>query len=139
MNSSNVLLYNSTDTTNINQSNGTQNNVKRDKYADTPQGALTDLEDDKYLTNARKITEDNANENNSLANGTIVADNTNATSTSGKSTNNNLYANTEDYLESVQGRRGKDASELLMKYRKTFLNIDMQIIDELEDLFMHLW
>ena len=29
--------------------------------------------------------------------------------------------------------------EMVMKYRETFLNIDMMIIDELEDLFMKVW
>mgnify|MGYP003303122351 CR=1 FL=1 len=51
----------------------------------------------------------------------------------------NEFTNTEQYLEHIYGYMNKDASELLMKYRKTFLNIDLQIIDELEDLFMHLW
>lgn len=102
---------------------GQTDNVSRNKYADTPQGSLTDLEDDRYLTNARKTT----TEENSINNSTSLAQ------------SNNVYNNIEDYLETVQGRRGKDASELLLKYRKTFLNIDMQIIDDLEELFLHLW
>ena len=102
---------------------GQTDNVSRNKYADTPQGSLTDLEDDRYLTNARKTTTEESNINNS----TSLAQ------------SNNVYNNIEDYLETVQGRRGKDASELLLKYRKTFLNIDMQIIDDLEELFLHLW
>lgn len=102
---------------------GQTDNVSRNKYADTPQGSLTDLEDDRYLTNARKTT----TEENSINNSTSLAQ------------SNNVYNNIEDYLETVQGRRGKDASELLLKYRKTFLNIDMQVIDDLEELFLHLW
>ena len=51
----------------------------------------------------------------------------------------NEFTNTEQYLEHVYGYMNRDASELLMKYRKTFLNIDLQIIDELEELFIHLW
>lgn len=102
---------------------GQTDNVSRNKYADTPQGSLTDLEDDRYLTNARKTT----TEENSINNSTSLAQ------------SNNVFNNIEDYLETVQGRRGQDASELLLKYRKTFLNIDMQIIDDLEELFLHLW
>lgn len=102
---------------------GQTDNVSRNKYADTPQGSLTDLEDDRYLTNARKTTTEESNINNS----TSLAQ------------SNNVFNNIEDYLETVQGRRGQDASELLLKYRKTFLNIDMQIIDDLEELFLHLW
>lgn len=160
---------------NAGTSASTNGNISRDKYADTPQGALTDLEADKYLTNARKITNDGSsttNENNTNVktgneNGTTSHDSTdnrnridlneekitgnnekksdgsnvksgdNAYSNEESSTN--TFNNIEDYLEYVQGRRGKDASELLLKYRKTFLNIDMQVIDDLEELFLHLW
>lgn len=38
----------------------------------------------------------------------------------------------------LQGSQGP-ASELLMRYRATFLNIDMQIIKDLETLFMQIW
>ena len=39
------------------------NNVNRDMYSDTPQGALTGVESGNYLTNARKVTgETNASE-----------------------------------------------------------------------------
>lgn len=125
----------------------TDNNISRDKYADTPQGALTDLEADKYLTNARKITEDNSGTtaNTNIENGTtdnnrnISSVNNSDSKTNTNSSNQNIFTNVEDYLEMVQGRRGKDSSELLLKYRKTFLNIDMQVIDDLEELFYHLW
>lgn len=50
------------------------------------------------------------------------------------------YTNVDDYLEHVRGKRGSQSyAALLMEYRDTFLNIDMQIIDELADLFMNLW
>lgn len=48
--------------------------------------------------------------------------------------------NVEDYLQHVVGKRGGTSfSELLEQFRKTFLNIDMQIINELKPLFMNLW
>ena len=130
-----------TNTSNIgNQSTiATDNNTRRDKYADTPQGSITDLENDRYLTNARKITEDNTSENDTTNVNQTNEKNTGDTTDKGTSTNNNLFNNTEEYLATVQGRQGKDASELLLKYRSTFLNIDMQVINELEELFMHLW
>lgn len=46
---------------------------------------------------------------------------------------------TLDYIENITGHSGISESKLIMEYRKTFLNIDMQIIDELSDLFMNLW
>lgn len=146
-----------------------RSNVSRDKYADTPQGALTDLEADKYLTNARKITDDDTtngdnsklntgetkeeskdkkdridlNEEKVTGNNERTSDSSNVKSLDNSFNNDensvNIFNNTEDYLEYVQGRRGKDVSDLILKYRKTFLNIDMQVIDDLEELFLHLW
>lgn len=117
----------------------TENNTRRDKYADTPQGSISDLEDDKYLTNARKITDNDTSNNDTTNVNQTNEKNTGNIKDKGTTTNNNLFKNTEDYLATVQGRQGKDASELLLKYRSTFLNIDMQVINELEELFMHLW
>lgn len=39
----------------------------------------------------------------------------------------------------MQGSQGLPSADLLIRYRATFLNIDMQIIRELEPLFMQLW
>ncbi len=139
------------DNTNVTSDLRKDTNVSRDKYSDTPQGALTGVENDTYLTNARKITEDNKTEDDrtSINEDKLTGNNENTSDSSnvksGDNTFNNandsinVYNNLEDYLEVASGRRGKDASELLMNYRKTFLNIDMQIIDELEELFLHLW
>ena len=56
------------------------------------------------------------------------------------STFNSVVNNTEEYLERVHGKRGgENYSTLLQKYRDTFLNIDMMVIDELNDLFMLVW
>ena len=109
----------------------TVENVSRDKYSDTPQGSLSNVENDTYLTNARKITNDNTTQNENAELGTE--------SYGENRTSNNIFTNTEAYLEHVYGFSNRDASELLLKYRKTFLNIDMMIIDELEELFLHLW
>ena len=157
----NETLNQNKNTDNISSGETRTDNTSRDKYADTPQGALTDLEADKYLTNARKITEDNTskedrvdlNEERLTGNNEKTSDSSNVKSSNnsidttksndGSSDNSsmgvNTFNNVEDYLEYVQGRRGKDASELILKYRKTFLNIDMQVIDDLEELFLHLW
>lgn len=115
---------------------GTRNNTtenlsnatNRDLYSDTPQGALTGIENETYLTNARKITE---------TSNTNVSDDTSFTEEN--NTNGNLNS-TEDYLETVVGKQGGESfSSLLNKYRETLLNIDMQIIEEFNDLFMGLW
>lgn len=47
---------------------------------------------------------------------------------------------TEEYTEHIIGKRGGVGySSMLLEFRKTFLNIDKMIIDELMDLFFGLW
>lgn len=53
---------------------------------------------------------------------------------------NNTTNSTESYLAHVIGKEGSETySEMLMKYRQTFLNIDMMIIDDLAELFMNVY
>lgn len=119
-------------TSESNESNtNTNSNIKNDLYSDTPQGALTGVENETYLTNARKTT-DSGNSSSSTSN-----------STTGNVTNSDsgtdALNSTEDYLETVIGFEGSSASDLLVKYRETFLNIDMMVIEDLETLFFQLW
>ena len=117
------------------ESNGsdtvTNSNVKIDLYSDTPQGALTGVENETYLTNARK-TSDSGNSSSSTSN-SITGNVTNSDSST------DALNSTEDYLETVIGFEGSSASDLLIKYRDTFLNIDMMVIEDLETLFFQLW
>lgn len=130
----------------------TKTDAFSERYSDTPQGALTDLRADKYLTNAT-LRDDNVNGNTNESGTDKTSTNTNAENTENKNTETNgnnrtnvngnvssTLTNTEDYLETVQGKNGGSSySKLLMEYRETFLNIDMMVINELEDLFMQLW
>jgi hypothetical protein len=46
----------------------------------------------------------------------------------------------EDYLNHVVGKSaGKSYSAMLSEFRQTFLNIDMMVINDLQDLFFGLW
>lgn len=140
----------------------TRTGKNTDRYSDTPQGAISDLESNSYLTNARIIdsnetnagkssvdTEENLNYNDSIERSINRKDDTNKTGEneeSGNSSDNGTnysYQNITDtnkYLEHVAGKQGsKSYSEMIMEYRKTFLNIDMLIINELEELFIGLW
>ena len=103
-------------------------------YSDTPQGSVTNIENETYLTNATKDTNDQ--------------NTTSQQTTEDSSTVNNTYQDslnqttndTENYLETVKGKQGTASySKMLQEYRETFLNIDMMVIDELEDLFFGLW
>lgn len=49
------------------------------------------------------------------------------------------YGNTNTYLDSVLGSKGKSDSALLKEFRETFLNIDEMILNRLNDLFMLIW
>lgn len=134
------------DTTNNNTtdvtSNSTTNRIttsdenKKDLYSDTPQGALTGVENETYLTNARKINDsvngtDNVNVNNTEKNVGV---------STGKETTSSNVGTTEDYLETLVGKQGTESfSSLLNKFRETFLNIDMMVIEEFSDLFFGLW
>lgn len=102
---------------------GSNTNTGTDLYSDTPQGSLTGVESETYLTNARK---------------TLDTSSSTATSTN-SSTGTDALNSTEDYLETVIGFEGSNASDLLIKYRETFLNIDMMVIGDLETLFFQLW
>lgn len=120
--------------TNENMSNGTNqntsnsNSTNRNLYSDTPQGALTGVETETYLTNATKDMLESTDNSNSNFN----------TSANGKS--DSIIKNVEDYLETVKGKQGtEDYSSLLLKYRETFLNIDLLVIEELSNLFLNLW
>lgn len=110
-----------TDTTTTEQTNG---NVHADAYSDTPQGGITGVEKLNYLTNYRKVTDDNTL-NNKITGNTDTG--TGITSL-------------ESYVETVKGKQGaRNYSDLLKDFRSTFLNIDMQVIDSLSDLFMLIW
>ena len=102
-----------------NSKDETNTNTKQwELYSDTPQGSVKNLENETYLTNATKNTGDG----NTLNKGETNVD------------------NVQDYLETVKGKvGGENYSSLLEQYRKTFLNIDMMIIDDLSDLFMNIW
>lgn len=93
-------------------------------YSDTPQGGINGLDSNDYLTNATHNTGTDAT--NSSINGATSDNET------GEGTRKDLY------VDKVFGYEGNQ-SEMLLKFRETFLNIDMMIIDELKDLFFALW
>lgn len=148
--------------TNGTTSSAESDETKRDLYSDTPQGAITGLENENYLTNARKITDNVTSSGSEDTNTTRTIDNdytendkTNNTENTATNNTENMTANdtktgtnkvtetsntTEDYLETLIGKQGSSTySKMLMEFRDTFLNIDMMVIDEFKDLFFGLW
>lgn len=137
----------------INKTN-TSNDTKYDLYSDTPQGAITGIENENYLTNARKITDNNTetNKEDTSTTGTAETTNTENETTNNKTTgsssislddttsNTGVTNTTENYVETITGKQGTESfSTLLNKFRDTLLNIDMQVINEFNDLFFGLW
>lgn len=120
------------------------------KYSDTPQGGITGLANDNYLTDARHVNttgsedisvEDDTNRTlDSDTVRTLTSDITTTDNAADTTDITNTYTDTEDYLEHIKGHRaGVSFSKYLNEFRDTFLNIDMMIIDELEPLFFGLW
>lgn len=137
-----------TDNTSVGTRNTTNSSdeTKRDLYSDTPQGAITGLENENYLTNARKITDNVNGTGNEETNTTEKSDTdySETEDTTGKidgvTSNTGKTNTTEDYLETIIGKQGTESfSSLLNEFRETFLNIDMQVIEEFNDLFFGLW
>lgn len=103
---------------------------------DTPQGGISGLDSLDYLTSATKNTADDKTTRTLNQTGTESRNTTDNTDSDTSAT----YKDTEDYLEHVKGKTGGASySERLKEYRETFLNIDMQVIDSLQDLFMEIW
>ena len=129
--------------------NTTGNVVKNDHwdyYSDTPQGTVQNLANLTYLTNARHVTDDGTGSSSSTQFGKtndITSNNIrtfNNTTDTKNNTDSKAIEGIDEYAEKVTGKRWADSySELLMKFRQTFLNIDLLIIDELEELFLQIW
>lgn len=118
----------------------------KDLYSDTPQGALSGVESESYLTNARKITENGNNQ--TVVDETITDSGTSEVKGTTSQTINSLLNNTnaktgekgDSFSEGVRGKMGSASySKMLIEYRDTFINIDMMVIDEFKDLFFGLW
>lgn len=120
-------------------------NGQKDLYSDTPQGSISNLENESYLTNARRTHEkidDNYDQNtNSSGNNHEHYTNTRqfADYTESDNNRNSGVDGLENFIEKVSGNSGSSFSGLLLEFRKTLLNIDMLVIDEFDDLFMGLW
>lgn len=134
-----------TDTTNKNvtvgSGSGSRTDAGTDLYSDTPQGSISNLENERYLTNARKTADSSSTSSNTNNTSDTTSKVTSSENGSSDSSGNGSedFNSTEEYLESVVGYAGVNTSEMLLKYRETFLNIDLMIINDLEDLFFGLW
>lgn len=111
---------------------GNNESTTRNLFSDTPQGALDNVDNETYLTNATKISENGNNSTN-----TDYEFNTDRVN---NRTDKTVAKSTEEYMQTITGKSGGASySKRLQEFRATFLNIDTMIIGELKDLFMNLW
>lgn len=142
---------------------GEKNDVVTENGVDTTSSdRVKDIEDNKIVNkdNASATTTDNnsntigdndkitvANSEKNLAgDNEKVTNKDNSKATTGDNSkdinesNNETIRNIEDYMEHVVGKRcSMSYSKMLEEFRKTFLNIDMLVINDLRDLFLNLW
>lgn len=125
---------------------------RTDAFSDTPQGTLSNVDNLTYLTEYRKIGENNnvtdAGEQTTTGNADVTThDETNSntktntqTETDSTETESGETTNSGNYTKTIKGKNtGTSYSELITAYRETFLNIDMMIIEELEELFLQIY
>lgn len=138
--------------TNEDSGTTTNTNTSNDLYSDTPQGSLQNVENETYLTNARKISDSKNEARTNTATGSST-DTTTLNDTANEKTNDTYEENitrdktghskldsTDSYIQTLKGKSGSQSySKMLEEFRRTFLNIDMQIISDLSDLFFNLW
>lgn len=119
--------------TNLNQT--TSNSGSRDEhlggndysvYSDTPQGALVNVDNETYLTDARK----------NMYNRDNHSQYTDAGGTNGTT----VYSSTDEFVNHVVGKfPGRSYGKMIQEFRESIINVDMLIIKELRDLFMLVW
>lgn len=152
----NTTLRHELKTTRGNDTNTNVINSNEDSwvlFSDTPEGGITGIENassgssvgnNAYLTNATHniITPSGQTVTNTHGDVTQVFNPTgDKVDTTASHT---VVSGSEGHgLQGEHHITGKDGTEsyskLLEQYRKTMLNIDMKVIEELKDLFMNLW
>ena len=159
---SNSTENNTSKTTESNSNNTVTNDNTLNRFSDTPQNSMDTqgIADSVPLTTVTKVNEDiNVNSTGSSTvdvtgsktgkvdsrgsvdktiNDTVKGNDSRESSGSGTSTEN--VNSTDKYIETVIGKQGTESySSMLMKFRETFLNIDMMIIEDCSDCFFTLW
>ena len=159
---SNSTESNTSKTTESNSNNTVTNDNTLNRFSDTPQNSMDTqgIADSVPLTTVTKVNEDiNVNSTGSSTvdvtgsktgkvnssgsidktiNDTVKGTDSREINGSGTSTEN--INSTDKYIETVKGKQGTESySSMLMKFRETFLNIDMMIIEDCSDCFFTLW
>ena len=102
-------------------SSGSQNEKTNNLFSDTPQGRV-DFNTSSHVTTMAQDVGSSTSSNESII-------------TQSQSNNDR-----EEFVRTMEGNSGVQTfSQLVNDYRKTFLNVDMMVIDELNELFMRVY
>lgn len=119
----------STTTGESSSNDNTSNNIEH-LYSDLP-GAVRsqDIGSDYYANAINKDGGESSSESSSSTNASSTGENENTT---------NQNANNSSYTHR-RGNLGKTPTQLIQEYRASILNIDMQIVNDLSELFMTIY
>lgn len=107
-----------------------------EKYSDTPQGSLNNVDEMAYLTNATK-TDTSTVESGS---GTRSTTKSNTSERTGEESGTTHREGENEFTERVQGKwSAKTYAAMLVEYEQAVKNIDRLVIDSVSDMFFRLW
>ena len=122
----NAVSRNETSGSSTTRNSGISSSNEMIAFSDTPQGGLNGVEANNYLTSATKTDRNLTN--------------TGETTNSSNNNGNSVVDSADKYIEHIYGATGGlSFSKRILDFRKTFLNIDKMVIDDLKDLFFLLW
>lgn len=108
----------------------------------TPQGTISELRTGKHMSSAdtEDITTNNISENQSTQKYARADESHNSATGSEVGNKSREGVTTEQYVQHIFGKgEGGTMSSAMMEFRKTFLNIDKQVMDSLNSCFMIIW
>lgn len=118
---------------------GTSHDDGTNLYSDTPQGAITNLADGKYLTNATITSDDGRTTDARTGSTNITGGDTEGRSTAAAGT----VDTTDNYIKHIKGKRGGLTYAKMLEQEVDIIekidNLDWRVIRELRDLFFTLW
>ena len=132
------ISHNTTDGTATTTDNGKTKSV----FSDTPQGllAIGNIENEIYATNATIANSENNGKTVDTTESHGEGKTTdNLTGKSDSLTKNNSQQDNNQNRTVTGKNSGENYSDMLLKFRETFLNIDMDIINELDGCFMQIY
>lgn len=113
--------------------------VNRQAYSDTPQGKLSNVEDNTYLTSYSKDTSDNTQKGTAGRTTSETRANQASSSTDSVQDSQASATSLQDYIEHTWGYNGTNPLELYTRLYKAIQSIEMDLMHDLNDLFFALW